>query len=60
MEPIIEVRDLTRVFNSRRAKITAVDHISFDVNKRKIFGIIGPNGVRKIFTFQYLFSHVPD
>lgn len=54
METIIEVRDLTRVFISRRAKITAVDHISFDVNKGEIFGMIGPNGAGKSTIFAIL------
>jgi len=54
MEPIIEVRDLTRVFISRRAKITAVDSVTFDINKGEIFGMIGPNGAGKSTIFAIL------
>jgi len=54
LDPIIEVRDLTRVFISRRAKITAVDGVTFDVNKGEIFGMIGPNGAGKSTTFAIL------
>jgi ABC-2 type transport system ATP-binding protein len=54
LEPIIEVRDLTRVFISRKAKITAVDNVTFDVNKGEIFGMIGPNGAGKSTTFAIL------
>lgn len=54
MESIVEIRDLTKVFKARRAKITAVDHISFDVNKGEIFGMIGPNGAGKSTTFAMI------
>lgn len=54
MEKIIEVRDLTKFFFTRRAKITAVDHISFDIFKGEIFGMIGPNGAGKSTTFAMM------
>lgn len=54
MEPIIEVRDLTREFTSRRTKLTAVDHVSFDIFKGEIFGMIGPNGAGKSTTFAMM------
>jgi|SRR5665647_752791 ABC-2 type transport system ATP-binding protein len=54
MEPIIEVRNLTKVFLSRGRKITAVNDISFDVSKGEIFGMIGPNGAGKSTTFSML------
>jgi ABC-2 type transport system ATP-binding protein len=54
LEPIIEVRNLTKIFTSRRAKVTAVDDISFDVFKGEIFGMIGPNGAGKSTTFAMM------
>ena len=54
MEPIIEVRNLTKIFISRRAKVTAVDDISFEVNKGEIFGMIGPNGAGKSTIFAMM------
>lgn len=54
LEPIIEVRDLTKVFVSRGRKITAVDNISFDIFDGEIFGMIGPNGAGKSTTFSML------
>lgn len=54
MEPIIEVRDLTKEFTSRRTKLTAVDHVSFDIFKGEIFGMIGPNGAGKSTTFAMM------
>ena len=49
-EPIIKVKDLTKKFN----KLTAVDNISFSVNKGTIFGFLGPNGAGKTTTIRML------
>ncbi len=40
---IIEVKNLTKKFNG----LTAVDDISFTVNKGEIFGFLVPNGAGK-------------
>ena len=49
-EPIIKVKYLTKKFN----KLTAVDNISFSVNKGAIFGFLGPNGAGKTTTIRML------
>ncbi|WP_091707692.1 ABC transporter ATP-binding protein [Methanolobus vulcani] len=54
MEPIIEVKNLVKVFHSRGRTITAVDDVSFDVMEGEIFGMIGPNGAGKSTTFSML------
>ncbi|HWR25326.1 MAG TPA: ABC transporter ATP-binding protein [Methanosarcina sp.] len=54
LEPIIEVRNLTKIFVSRGRKIIAVDNVSFDVFDGEIFGMIGPNGAGKSTTFSVL------
>ncbi len=54
METIIEVRDLTKIFMGRRVKITAVDHVSFEIYKGEIFSMIGPNGAGKSTIFAML------
>jgi len=54
MEPIIEVRNLVKVFHSRGRKINAVNGVSFDVFRGEIFGMIGPNGAGKSTTFSML------
>jgi len=54
MEPIIEIKNLVKVFHSRGRKITAVNDVSFDVFKGEIFGMIGPNGAGKSTIFSVL------
>jgi ABC-2 type transport system ATP-binding protein len=46
----IEVRELTRDYNGRRA----VDGISFVVERGEIFGFLGPNGAGKTTTIRML------
>ena len=48
---IIEVRNLTKVFNS---EIRAVDSINFKIKKGEIFGFLGPNGAGKTTTINML------
>ncbi|MBI1910659.1 MAG: ABC transporter ATP-binding protein [Deltaproteobacteria bacterium] len=50
MNKIVEVKDLTKVFNGYRA----VDSISFDLFEGEILGLIGPNGAGKTTTLQML------
>jgi len=47
---IIEVSDLTKKFNG----FTAVDNISFTVEKGEIFAFLGPNGAGKTTTIKML------
>ncbi len=48
--PAIAVRDLTRVFDG----LTAVDRVSFDVERGELFGFLGPNGAGKTTTVNML------
>jgi len=47
---IIEVKNITKKFEN----VTAVDGISFDVQKGEIFGFLGPNGAGKSTTISIL------
>lgn len=49
-EVVVSVRDLTRRFGG----FLAVDHISFDVTEREVFGFLGPNGAGKTTTIKML------
>lgn len=43
MPPVVVARDLVKKFED----LTAVDHISFDIEQGEIFGFLGPNGAGK-------------
>jgi drug efflux transport system ATP-binding protein len=53
--PVIEIRDLSRVFGDFRA----VDKVSFSVTRGEIFGLLGPNGAGKSTTFRMLCGLLP-
>jgi ABC-2 type transport system ATP-binding protein len=52
---LIEVNELTKTYGPA----TAVDHISFSVNKGEILGFLGPNGAGKTTTMRILTSYLP-
>jgi ABC-2 type transport system ATP-binding protein len=57
MEYAIAVQELTKKYGD----ITAVDHISFEVERGEIFGFLGPNGAGKTTTIRILTGLVkPD
>ncbi len=51
-QPTIEVEDLTKQFGN----FTAVDSISFHVDRGEIFGLLGPNGAGKTTTIRCLLT----
>lgn len=50
MSRILQVKNLTKHFKG----ITAVDRVSFEVEKGEIVGLLGPNGAGKTTTIQIL------
>ena len=52
---MIEVQDLTKSYGA----VTAVDHVSFTVNKGEILGFLGPNGAGKTTTMRVLTGFMP-
>ncbi len=52
---MIEVQDLTKTYG----EVTAVDHVSFTVNKGEILGFLGPNGAGKTTTMRILTGYMP-
>jgi sodium transport system ATP-binding protein len=53
--PMIQVQDLTKSFTDpKRGVVHAVDHVSFAVREREIFGLLGPNGAGKTTTLRML------
>jgi ABC-2 type transport system ATP-binding protein len=52
---MISVKDLTKKY----ARTTAVDHISFEVQKGEVVGFLGPNGAGKTTTMRVLTCFLP-
>lgn len=46
-EKILQVKDLTLSFGTRKKKFTAVKNVSFDIYKGEIFGLVGESGSGK-------------
>jgi ABC-2 type transport system ATP-binding protein len=55
MDPIIEVKDLHRLFGD----IHAVDGLTFDIQPGEVFGLLGPNGAGKTTTVRLLNGILP-
>ena len=52
---MIEVENLTKIFGQK----SAVDHVSFKVEKGEILGFLGPNGAGKTTTMRMLTGYLP-
>ena len=50
MSPIIEIKELSKRFNTR----LAVNNINFNIEGGEIFGLVGPNGAGKTTTMRML------
>jgi len=55
MQPMIEVENLTK----RYAGVTALNGVSFAVNRGEIVGFLGPNGAGKSTTMKILTGFIP-
>ncbi len=51
---MIDVRHLRRIFQTKKGAVTAVDDVSFGVERGEIFGFLGPNGAGKTTTIGML------
>ena len=54
--PVVEVHDLVKRY--RKAKVNAVDGVSFEVRRGEVFGLLGPNGAGKTTTVGILTTRV--
>jgi len=55
MQPMIKVENLTK----RYAGLTALNNVSFEVNRGEIVGFLGPNGAGKSTTMRILTGFIP-
>src|SRR3990170_4082628 len=51
---MIDVRHIRRVFQTKKGPVTAVNDVSFSVERGEIFGFLGPNGAGKTTTIGML------
>lgn len=54
MREFLKVRDVTRKFGG----ITAVDNISFEIDKGEVLGFLGPNGAGKTTTMRMITGYL--
>ena len=53
-DAVIEARELVKKFGAGAAAFTAVDHVSFTVQRGEVVGYLGPNGSGKTTTMRML------
>jgi ABC-2 type transport system ATP-binding protein len=58
MEPAVETRSLTRVFNPKKKKegksVRALDSVDLKIERGELFGLLGPNGAGKTTLLKIL------
>ena len=47
MNASVVCEEITKVYDSRKGQVKALDHVSFTVKEGEIFGLLGPNGAGK-------------
>ena len=53
MKPVV-IDHIVKSYSAKKEKVTAVDDISFEVDKGELFGIIGPDGAGKTSLFRVI------
>jgi len=55
---ILKCKNLTKIYKVKKRQILALNHISFEIKKGIVFGIIGPNGSGKTTLFKILMGMI--
>jgi oligopeptide/dipeptide ABC transporter ATP-binding protein len=59
-ETVLELDDLTVRFHLRRGDLTAVDGVSFSIQRGQTFGLVGESGSGKSVTAKAIMRLIPD
>lgn len=51
---MIRIENLTKVYEFKKKRIKAIDHLNLNIGKGEIFGLLGPNGAGKTTTVKLL------
>ena len=54
MMPAVVVNNISKQYKTKKDTVLALSHVSFEVNKGELFGIIGPDGAGKTTLFRIL------
>ena len=57
--PVLQLQDLTVRFHLRRGQLTAVDGVTFTVNRGETFGLVGESGSGKTVTARSVMRLIP-
>jgi oligopeptide/dipeptide ABC transporter ATP-binding protein len=57
--PVLQLQDLTVRFHLKRGQLTAVDGVTFTVNRGETFGLVGESGSGKTVTARAVMRLVP-
>ena len=58
-DTLIKIRDLTVTYRTRQGPVSAVDHISFDIRRGEILGLVGESGCGKSTMGKALMRMIP-
>ncbi|HVK72707.1 MAG TPA: ABC transporter ATP-binding protein [Kofleriaceae bacterium] len=59
-EVLLEIRDLVTEFRTERGVVRAVDHVSFEIPRRKTLGVVGESGCGKSVTALSVMRLIAD
>ena len=54
MENVIEIKDLVKIFSSKKHNVVALNEINLKIARGTIFSFLGPNGAGKTTTVRLL------
>jgi len=58
--PLLSINDLTMVYKTRKGFVSAIDGVSFDLNKGETMGLVGESGCGKTSIAMTLLKLTPD